>query len=506
MKKIFSILTSVAMLFSFTGCSDDDDDDDNATASSTFTIETTSFSFSAEGGTQYVNITASATPSLSSSQDWLTVAQSSAASGSYTFSLTADANTSDARTATVTASVGSASKTISVSQSAGTSQYAVDISTTAKEIAKAMVPGWNLGNTMESTGGETSWQNTQTTQEIIDYVKSLGFNSIRIPCAWYIYADADNSYKIDATWMARVTEVVDYCMNAGLYVELNDHWDNGWLEDNGFSASGLTTTTMNYYCNILTKLWTQIANNFKDYDGRLIFGGLNEPNKDQSDSFSDEQMSALQTYEQTFIDAVRATGGNNAQRVLVVQGPKTSLDETVEQFPSYMPTDNVADKLMVEVHYYEPYQFCQMETDASWGNVILYWGEENFLTGSKRNCNSYANESYQANQFASLKSTFYDNGYPVLIGEFGANWKNVTGWDENDGITPNQDLHDASIKSWFKAVVENSKANGCVPMVWDINGSSKPTMTIVSRSSLSVFNQYALDGIMEGAASATWPD
>ncbi len=387
-------------------------------------------------------------------------------------------------------------------------QTSSDMSATAIDIAKAMAPGWNLGNTLEATNEyassvydyEKAWQTTQTTQEIINYVKSLGFNSIRIPCSWYIHFDSGTT-TINADWMARVTEIVDYCINAGLYVMLNDHWDNGWLED---SFSDVSTSTVSANCTTLKSIWTQIANNFIDYDSHLIFGGLNEPNKDQSATFSTDQMTALQSYEQAFIDAVRATGGNNAERVLVIQGPKTSLDETVSLLPSYMPTDDVDNKLMVEVHYYEPYQLCQMTADESWGNVFLYWGEDNYVSGSKRNCGDYANESYQANQFANLKSTFYDNGIPVIIGEFGANWKDVSSW--TDDVSVSQDSHDASIKTWYKAVVSNSISNGCVPIVWDINYTTKPTMTIIDRENLAIFGTPAYNGIKEAAEETSWPE
>ena len=162
---------------------------------------------------------------------------------------------------------------------------------TATEVINDMAPGWNLGNTLEGVatwagtdflnnkgglGAETSWQDTKTTQEIIDYVKSLGFKSVRIPCAW-VYGHISNAttYEIDSQWMTRVKEVVDYCIRDGLYVVLNDHWDGGWLENH---IADTDAATIKKNKTILTALWTQIANVFKDYDEHLLFAGLNEPN------------------------------------------------------------------------------------------------------------------------------------------------------------------------------------------------------------------------------------
>ena len=214
---------------------------------------------------------------------------------------------------------------------------------TASEIAAKMYPGWNLGNTMEANNngtvftnnvglsGETSWQSTKTSKEVIDYVKSLGFKSVRIPCNWvcgHISNAADNT--IDAEWMARVKEIVDYCVDAGLYVVLNDHYDGGWVET---SFGSLDEATVSANCLVMNQIWTQIANTFKDYDEHLLFAGLNEPNVDNQ-----SKTDVLVRYEQAFIDAVRATGGNNASRTLIVQGPSTDIEKTEKYFNTLQET------------------------------------------------------------------------------------------------------------------------------------------------------------------------
>ena len=263
----------------------------------------------------------------------------------------------------------------------------------ATEVITDMAPGWNLGNTFEAVadwmggalwnngGGlamETGWQDTKTTPEVIHFVKSLGFKSIRIPCAWaFGHITNAATCEIDSEWMARVKEVVDYCINDGLYVVLNEHWDGGWLEEH-IADSDAATIAKNK--ERLTAIWTQIANAFIDYDEHLLFAGLNEPNADTKAATDN-----LIQYNQTFVDAVRATGGNNAKRILVVQGPSTNIDHTCNFMAGKMPTDIVEGRLAIEVHYYNPWQFWGMENDESWGNVFYYWGEGNHHEGSTHN-------------------------------------------------------------------------------------------------------------------------
>ena len=159
----------------------------------------------------------------------------------------------------------------------------------AIEIAPKMYPGWNLGNTLEGggtdnvytnnggLGAEKAWQGTTTTQEIIDFVAAQGFKSVRIPAAWVMghIVDGEEGMTIDAAWMARVKEIVDYCVKDGLYVLLNDHWDGGWIQ--GTFKKDITEPTVQANCEKMRRLWTQIAEAFKDYDEHLLFAGLNEP-------------------------------------------------------------------------------------------------------------------------------------------------------------------------------------------------------------------------------------
>ena len=373
---------------------------------------------------------------------------------------------------------------------------------TATEVINDMAPGWNLGNTLEGVstwagvdflnnkGGlaeETAWQDTKTTQEIIDYVKSLGFKSVRIPCSWaFGHISNASTYEIDSQWMTRVKEVVDYCIRDGLYVVLNDHWDGGWLENH---IKDTDAAVIEKNKTVLTALWTQIANAFKDYDEHLLFAGLNEPNAEDQAATNN-----LIQYNQTFVDAVRATGGNNAKRVLVVQGPSTNIEHTCNFMAGKMPTDIIEGRLAVEVHYYNPWQFWGMENDESWGRVFYYWGQGNHLSGSTHNA-TWGEESDMKRLLKMMKTNFVDKGYPVVIGEFGANWRDLSSLPGES-----QEKHNASMKAHYRELHRLCKEmGGMVPMTWDTNYRSqegtKGCMTIIDRKNLTVFGTYAMEGI-----------
>lgn len=379
-------------------------------------------------------------------------------------------------------------------------------SNAACRVASEMYPGWNLGNTMEATGegqaAETSWQKTKTTKELIDFIKQQGFRSVRIPCSWDIHSDAQG--RIDAQWLARVKEIVDYCVRDGLYVVLNDHWDKGWIEVKGFSKTDqayekVDEQTIQAEITRLKDLWTQIAKAFKGYNEHLLFAGLNEPFQ-QYNLFHDKHQELtpiLLRYNQAFVEAVRATGGKNKKRILVVQTPGISISSAVNDDLRFtMPADPVGKgRLMVEVHYYEPWDFCGQEEGGKW-----FWGQGQHVAGDSHNC-EWGEENWSESQFSSMKRKFFEQGYPIILGEYGANWRVVGSL---------QAQHDASVKAWFYDVTRKAVSNGCVPMVWDINSADrqgeKGTLTVIDRTRLSIYCQVALDGIMEGVRTAQWPE
>lgn len=464
----------------------------------------------AAGGQVSVTLKANASYSQVISNDWISEVTSRANMVEYTRNYSVAANISNARTATISYTMvvndsTSITEAIAINQKAGATD--ADMSKTAMDVAALMYPGWNLGNTLEAgnsannwknagIGSETAWQSAKTTQQLIDLVKASGFKSVRIPCAWVMghITDAE-ACTIDADWLARVHEVVDYCIKNDLYVIINQHWDGGWIEHDGLTAA----TDVDATKAKLTKIWTQIANSFKTYDERLIFAGMNEPGVGGGDANAllgtAEMANRIAEYEQTFIEAVRATGGNNAKRVLVVQGPNTNIDNTVAH--NYMDKihDSATDRLMVEVHFYDPYQFTDLSEDKDWGKYWLYWGKNNKGGDADRTADSKYNEDYVEAQMKKMKTNFFDKGYPVLIGEFGANQRTAIGTDA---------LHDNSVKDYYKAVVTSAINNGCVPVAWDTNGNF-PSMTIFNRASATVSNANMLEGIQEAVKTAVWP-
>lgn len=451
-------------------------------------IETASFEVSADGGSITVKLKANGEYDVTT-PSWIAQADNSTRANmqDYEEVFTIEANISPlARTAQISFTRGDIVESVTVNQAAG--QVEANMDRTAKELAKAMYPGWNLGNTMEAgdvannftnaggLGAETAWQSTLTTKALIDFVKAQGFKSVRIPTSWVMghITDAENM-TIDPAWLARVKEIVDYCISDGLYVFINDHWDGGWIEEEGFSKTSssyeaVDETIIADKVNKLKKLWTNIATYFKDYNEYLMFAGLNEPFQEYSlfSTRHSELTPILERYNQAFVDAVRATGGNNAKRVLIVQGPSTNISSTVNYFN--MPTDTENGKLMVEVHYYEPWDFCGSNATKDWN----------------------ADASVKTS-FESLKTKFVNHDIPVVIGEYGANWQE------------NTESHNDAIRRFFKSVVENAGNCGIVPFAWDINVVSYPNMSIINRTGLSVWNTPAMTGITEGVAAAQWP-
>jgi len=346
---------------------------------------------------------------------------------------------------------------------------------TAQEVSSQMKIGWNLGNTLEAICGEEAWGGAKTTQMLIDTVRACGFNAIRLPCAWDCHA---NDGIIDPDWMARVKEVVDYCMLNDMYVILNIHWDNGWLENH---------VTADYQESVNAKqaiYWTQIAEVFKDYDEHLLFAGANEPNVEDASG-----MAVLMTYHQTFIDTVRASGGNNGSRVLIVQGPSTDIEKTNNLMNS-LPQDTIADRLIVEVHYYTPYQFTLMNEDASWGRMFYYWGKGNHSVMDVTRNSSWGEEAEMDRLLGLMKTKFIDKGIPVIIGEFGAYKRDLA--SPSDAA-----LNAASVEYFYRYFVNSAVTKGMIPFCWDINKG------LFDRATGAVLDRGVMDAMLLGAGIKT---
>jgi endoglucanase len=437
-------------------------------------LDKKSISIDAAGSDVVVNIESSSSYTVTLPM-WITTKSTSADKTVQTFTAAANPSAS-ARQGSIVYVSGLLKDSVVVLQAGAPFNIpddAIGMSSTAMQLAARIKVGLNIGNTMEATGGETAWGNPLITNDLIKTIKQNGFNAIRLPCDWNCYADQSTA-KISDSWLNRVKQVVKYCVDNDMYVIVNIHWDGGWLENN-------CTEDKKTANNAKQKaFWEQIAVALRGFDEHVLFASANEPNvKDAT------QMAVLLSYHQTFVDAVRSTGGKNAYRVLVVQGPSTDITLT-NTLMTQLPTDKVPNKMMAEVHYYTPWNFCGMTKDETWGNQFYYWGVPNHSTTDTAHNPTWGEEATVDANFALMKKQFVDKGIPVVIGEFGAITRsNLTG----DALK----LHLASRAYYFKYVVKKSIANGLLPFFWDTGG-------LINRNNYTVSDQQSLDGLIQGAA------
>lgn len=447
------------------------------TAADGLVITPTSFNDVAGEGAQIeVKLTTNGDVKITCNDKWITEVTNRSAMIERTVTFNVAANYGEARTGSITFTLGDLTETVTVNQLAA-SIASVGMESDALVLAAKIYAGWNIGNTLEATGGETSWNNPMVTEDYVKKIKDLGFNAIRIPCAWSQYIEDEATFKIKDSWLNRVNEVVGYCVANDMYAIVNIHWDGGWLEENCIPAKQEENNIKQH------ALWTQIANKLNHYDEHLIFAGANEPNVDNA-----QKMTVLKSYLQTFVNAVRATGGNNAVRNLIVQGPNTDISTTDQLFGT-MPTDVVDNRMMVEVHYYNPWTFCGMEKDESWGKMAYFWGDFK-VAGSDRNATS-GDAAEMKTLFGKMKSRFVDNGIPVILGEYGA----IT---MHKGLGDLQEAHDKSRSLFDETVTREAKNHGMVPFYWETGG-------VVDRYTGAIKDNYAIDGIKKGAAAGNYP-
>jgi len=354
---------------------------------------------------------------------------------------------------------------------------ATGMTSDAVQLAANIRLGWNLGNTLEAIGGETAWGNPLTTQALIDKVKQSGFNAIRIPCSWDQYANQTTA-KLQDQWLDRVKQVVQYCVNDGLYVILNIHWDGGWLD------SHITTHDQASVNAKQKAYWEQIATRMRDFDEHVMFASANEPPVSTA-----TEMSILLSYHQTFINAVRSTGGHNTYRVLVVQGPSTDIDKTTTLMNT-LPSDPTANRMMVEVHYYGPWQFCGLTADANWGNMFFYWGSGYHSTTDPSRNATWGEEDYVVAEFQKMKTRFVNTGIPVVLGEYGA----IRRLSLTDSALT---LHLASRAYWNKYITRQARANGMLPFYWDEGSLGDNGFGIINRQNNTVGDQQVLDALVQ---------
>lgn len=334
----------------------------------------------------------------------------------------------------------------------------------AFDYAADMGIGENLGNTLESyyedtdnkTGFasfqgsgnsawkyETCWGAQATTQDMLTGMKASGFDTVRIPVYWGNMMADDGTFTINEVYMARVKEVVDYARNADLYVVINMHHYDEMLIKNLPQDEALAA---------VSTVWTQIATEFRDYSDYVIFEGFNEnvgSSRDEDNYTEDETYAYVNALNQTFVDAVRATGGNNEDRMLIVSGYWTNIDNTTND-KFQMPNDTATDRLMVSVHYVDNVMY--------WTNQI---GNQKWL-------------DYATEQCELLKAKFTDNGIPVFMGE-------TTSIYTSDRFAGDAEHTDSTecVEIILRMLAEDY---GFVPVLWDVadNFYSRRTYTIIN--------------------------
>lgn len=353
---------------------------------------------------------------------------------------------------------------------------------TAVELTKLMGNGTNLGNTMEAYGHidlgttaevskyETYWGQPVTTQEMITGMKEAGFDSIRIPIAWTNAMDFESGdYTIGEEYLNRIEELINYARNASMYVIINDHWDGSWWGMFGSSKEEDREKAMEMYVS----MWTQIAERYKDYSDYLIFESGNEELgdrlndidvcKDSGSLSEDECYEMTNKINQTFVDTIRSTGGNNEQRFLLIAGYNTDIERTCDS-RYVMPTDTAKDKLLVSVHYYTPWNYCGTVSVENWGTIKDY-EEQNTL-------------------FEKM-SKFTDQGYGVIIGEYAVIPK-------DDGSIKN------NTTDFVNNLLDNCDLYGYCPMLWDCsNFFIRKDLKFVDESLAEVYSSRSFQAQLE---------
>lgn len=339
-----------------------------------------------------------------------------------------------------------------------TTSVSVDFETAVSAVAQMRV-GWNLGNTLESNSNEnpgwierytdhsvkayeTAWGQPQADEHLIQAMKTEGFNAIRVPVTWWPHLDKDT--LIDAQWMARVREVVDYVVRNNMYCILNIHHDTGagssnWLKADVDNFDGINKK--------FVKIWKQIAEEFKDYDEHLLFEGYNEmldAGNNWNAPADRRDLQAVNKFAQNFVNTVRATGGNNAKRNLVVSTYAAAYGGNWGNTPYVLsdfviPTDPTGNQkhIAVEVHSYAPWQWMK-NNGGRW--------------------TSSCDEEIR-NMYATLKSRFIDNGYPVIVGEYGPSTEGM-----EDGAGNNEAKYD--MPQMATSYVKYAKQYGVACFYW----------------------------------------
>lgn len=359
----------------------------------------------------------------------------------------------------------------------------------AAQIVAGMGAGWNLGNQMEASNNgvpsETAWGNPTITQALVDRVRAAGFKTIRIPVSYLNHIGPGPNYTINSAWLNRIQQVVDYAYHRGLYVLINMHGDGyktvggAWLI---CDAANQTAIRDKYQ-----KVWQQIATRFAGYDQRLILESMNENFDGQWGRPTQPCYSNINSYNQIFVDTVRRAGGNNSSRWLLVPGWNTNIDYTAGNYGFVLPTDRYRSpsvpsnekRIMISVHYYDPWDFTGEEstTITQWGRGATNpakrstWGQEDFLDA----------------QMKKMYDKFVTQGYPVVVGEYGAIDKAFA-----DSSNPRYRA------DYVRAVASTAKKYGAAAVYWDNGWNGQYGFGMINRQTLAVTQQGMINAIMSG--------
>ncbi|MCF4100232.1 cellulase family glycosylhydrolase [Gillisia sp. M10.2A] len=450
--------------------------DDGEVTDNNISVDKTELLYATAGGSESINIKCSANIAwgVKTDADWLLVSKTSGV-GTTMLSIEASANNSEEpRTAIVTVFTVDKSLEIEVTQEATAQSISPDASGmsdfTAVELSEIMGVGWNVGNSLDAVGGETAWGNPTINKELIDAVKSAGFNTVRIPVAWSNYIEeGDENFTISNEGLLRVEEVVNYVLENDMFAMVNIHWDGGWMQPTYEEQEDVNDR--------LNKMWRQIAIHFRDYDYHLIFAGTNEVMVEGDYGTPTEEYYSVQnSFNQTFITTVRQTGGRNSYRYLTVQGFNTNIDHTVNF--AEIPEDSVEDRMFMEVHYYDPYEFT---LDVSNDN-IWQWGE---IATDPSATASWGGEEWLATQFQKMYDNFVSQGIGVILGEYGASYR--------------ADIPEAEAyrEYYYEQTTQEALEHQIVPVIWDNGYPDNHQMGLFDRNDGTEYFPDLIDAITD---------
>lgn len=430
-------------------------------------LSVSSLSFGPEALEQQVSVTSSkAITALSNSPAWLSVTKSAFASGETILLVKVTENTSkDSRSGYVSITCGSLNEKLNVTQDGAVSQPDVVADfleeptlpdNEAVAFTRRLGMGWNLGNQLEANNNgaisETCWGNPLTTQKLFDSLKAKGFKSVRIPLSWMNSIGPAPDYTLPTDRLDRVAEVVGYAHKAGLNVIINMHHDDSSDGQGGWLRVGEAAKSESANAQITEKyvaVWTQVAERFKNEGDYLMFESYNELQDGKwgwGDNLTDggKQYSIINGWAQAFVDAVRATGGNNAVRYLGVSGYAANPDFTMDHLE--LPCDSAQGRLAVGLHCYDPYSYCLEDKYHEWGH-----------TASTGNACPDGNEKTFVELYAKIKAKYIDNNILVYMAETGC---------VNRSYAKASELQRYYIEFTYRC----AKAYGLAPFYWD-NGA-----------------------------------